>query len=169
MIRCLGVLGLGVVLLLGARGGRAGDASEELLQRLSRLRNRAEECAQRIGALEQAADELESLRGQPPTDPNGMPGQVIVAGTHPGYLKYNGGGPLFLSGPDNPEDFLFRGTLNPDGTRFGGKQEEMISKMSMAGVKRRTIEPRFSRGGFRAVPTRGGRNVDSGRAWPTGC
>jgi hypothetical protein len=67
-------------------------------------------------------------------DPAALPGQVIVAGSNPGYLKYNGGGPVFLCGPDNPEDFLFRGTLNPDGTRSGGKQEETIERMARAGV-----------------------------------
>ncbi|MFC1635932.1 hypothetical protein ACFL5Z_13920 [Planctomycetota bacterium] len=67
-------------------------------------------------------------------DSAAMPGQVIVAGSNPGYLKYNGGGPVFLCGPDNPEDFLFRGKLNLDGTRSGGGQEEMIERMARAGV-----------------------------------
>ena len=67
-------------------------------------------------------------------DPNAFYGQVIVAGSNPGYLAYNGGGPVFLSGPDNPEDFLFRGTLNANGTRSGGKQIEMIERMAKAGV-----------------------------------
>jgi hypothetical protein len=67
-------------------------------------------------------------------DSNALPGQVIVAGLSPGYLKYNGGGPVFLAGPDNPEDFLFRGTLNEDGTRSGGGQEKMIERMAEAGV-----------------------------------
>lgn len=70
----------------------------------------------------------------PLDDPDALPGQVIVAGSNPGYLKYNGGGPVFLSGPDNPEDFLFRGTLNADGTRSGGGQEEMIDRMARVGV-----------------------------------
>ncbi|MHC4495731.1 MAG: hypothetical protein ACYSYM_07900, partial [Planctomycetota bacterium] len=67
-------------------------------------------------------------------DPAALPGQVIVAGSNPGYLKYNGGGPVFLCGPDNPEDFLFRGKLNPNGTRSGGGQEEAIDRMARAGV-----------------------------------
>jgi len=67
-------------------------------------------------------------------DPAALPGQVIVAGSDPGYLKYNGGGPVFLCGPDNPEDFLFRGDLNPDGTRSGGGQVEAINRMAKAGV-----------------------------------
>ncbi len=67
-------------------------------------------------------------------DPAALPGQVIVAGSDPGYLKYNGGGPVFLCGPDNPEDFLFRGKLEPDGTRSGGGQQETIERMARAGV-----------------------------------
>ena len=71
---------------------------------------------------------------KPLDDPEALPGQIIVAGSNPGFLKYNGGGPAFLAGPDNPEDFLFRGTLNEDGTRSGGGQEEMIENMARAGV-----------------------------------
>ena len=67
-------------------------------------------------------------------DPDALLGQIIVAGPKPGYLKYNGGGPAFLCGPDNPEDFLFRGTLNPDGTRSDGGQEKMIETLAEAGV-----------------------------------
>jgi hypothetical protein len=70
----------------------------------------------------------------PLDDPDALPGQVIVAGSNAGYLKYNGGGPAFLCGPDNPEDFLFRGKLNPDGTRSGGGQMEAINRMAEAGV-----------------------------------
>ena len=68
-------------------------------------------------------------------DAQALPGQVIVAGPNPGYLKYNGGAPIFLApGPDNPEDFLFRGVLNVDGTRSGGGQTDMINRMAEAGV-----------------------------------
>lgn len=66
--------------------------------------------------------------------PQAHPGQVVVVGGTPGYLRYNGGGPVFLAGPDNPEDFLFRGALQPDGTRTGGGQEEMIRRLAAAGV-----------------------------------
>lgn len=70
----------------------------------------------------------------PLDDPDALPGQVVVAGPRPGHLKYNGGGPVFLSGPDNPEEFLFRGTLVADGTRSGGGQEELVRRMARAGV-----------------------------------
>ncbi|MDA0194482.1 MAG: hypothetical protein O2887_05770 [Bacteroidetes bacterium] len=72
--------------------------------------------------------------GTPLDDPEAQPGQIIVAGCQPSNLKYNGGGPAFLCGPDNPEDFLFRGELNPDGTRSGGKQEEIIAKLARSGA-----------------------------------
>lgn len=70
----------------------------------------------------------------PLDDPAALPGQVIVAGDRPGYLNYNGGGPVFLSGPDNPEEFLYRGALNPDGTRSGGGQEQLIDRLGRVGV-----------------------------------
>ncbi|MGQ9574383.1 MAG: hypothetical protein ACUVUC_03630 [Thermoguttaceae bacterium] len=65
-------------------------------------------------------------------DPAAMPGQVIVAGQRPGYLKINGGQPVYLCGPDNPEDFLFLGELNPDGTR-SGPQREIIDFLGKSG------------------------------------
>ncbi|MHC4173753.1 MAG: hypothetical protein ACYST5_12535 [Planctomycetota bacterium] len=70
----------------------------------------------------------------PLDDPDALPGQVVVADPKPGYLKYNGGGPVFICGPDNPETFLWEGMLNADGTRSGGKQEEMINRMAAAGL-----------------------------------
>lgn len=67
-------------------------------------------------------------------DPDALPGQVIVAGSNPGYLKYNGGGPIFLCGPDNPETFLFLGDLNPDGTRSNGQQQQVINRIVKSGA-----------------------------------
>jgi hypothetical protein len=66
-------------------------------------------------------------------DPDALPGQIIVVGKNPGYLKFNGGGPVYLCGPDNPEDFLFRGKLNPDGTR-SGPQMEIIETIGKSGA-----------------------------------
>lgn len=68
-----------------------------------------------VAYIEPDAESTAAVAAQELDDPDALPGQVIVAGTKPGYLKYNGGGPVFLCGPDNPEDFLFRGELNPDG------------------------------------------------------
>lgn len=69
-----------------------------------------------------------------PDDPQALPGQIIAVGKNPGYLKYNGGGTAFLCGPDNPEDFLFLGDLNADGTRSNGPQQLIIDRMAEAGV-----------------------------------
>ncbi|OHB77012.1 MAG: hypothetical protein A2Z25_22510 [Planctomycetes bacterium RBG_16_55_9] len=70
----------------------------------------------------------------PLDDPDALPGQVIGAGSNPGYLKYNGGGPVFLCGPDNPETFLFLGDLNPDGTRSNGEQQQVINRIIKSGA-----------------------------------
>ena len=51
----------------------------------------------------------------PLDDPDALPSQVIVAGSNPGYQKYNGGGPVFLSGPDNPEDSYIAYTYDYSG------------------------------------------------------
>ena len=55
------------------------------------------------------------------TAPEPMDGQIIVDSEHPQWLKRKGGGPFFMCGPGDPEDFLYRGTLRPDGTRDGDK------------------------------------------------
>lgn len=70
----------------------------------------------------------------PLDDPAALPGQIIVAGGKPGYFKYNGGGPAFLCGPDNPELFLFLGDLNPDGTRSKGQQQQIIDRVAASGA-----------------------------------
>lgn len=67
-------------------------------------------------------------------DPAARPGQILVAGSNPGILKYNGGGPAFLCGPDNPETFLFLGDLNPDGTRSNGQQQLVIDRLAKSGA-----------------------------------
>ena len=41
--------------------------------------------------------------------------------------------PLFFCGPGDPEDFLYRGTLNPDGTRTGD-QMQLIEKLKGTGA-----------------------------------
>ncbi|MDH4238863.1 MAG: hypothetical protein OEW48_04815 [Phycisphaerae bacterium] len=70
----------------------------------------------------------------PLDDPDVLPGQIIVVGRKPGYLKYNGGGPAFLCGPDNPETFLFLGDLNRDGTRSNGQQQLVIDRLIKSGA-----------------------------------
>ena len=69
----------------------------------------------------------------PLDDPDALPGQIIVAGKKPGILKLNGGRPVYLCGPDNPEDFLFLGKLNGDGTR-SGPQMDIIDAIGKSGA-----------------------------------
>ena len=70
----------------------------------------------------------------PLDDPAALPGQIIAVGSNPGYLKYNGGGPAFLCGPDNPETSLFLRDLNPDGTRSNGQQQLVIDRLIKSGA-----------------------------------
>ena len=60
-------------------------------------------------------------------------GRIIVDLEHPQWLKHESGRPFFMCGPGNPEDFLYRGTLRPDGTR-DGDQMELIEKMKGTGA-----------------------------------
>ena len=60
-------------------------------------------------------------------------GQIIVDPDHPQWLKRRGGGPFFMCGPGDPEDFLYRGKLNPDGTR-NGDQEALIERLKGTGA-----------------------------------
>jgi hypothetical protein len=60
-------------------------------------------------------------------------GQIIVDPEHPQWLKRKGGGPFFMCGPGDPEDFLYRGKLNPDGTR-DGDQMALIEKLKGTGA-----------------------------------
>ena len=56
-----------------------------------------------------------------------------MAGSRPGYLTINGGRPVYLCGPDNPEEFLFLGELNKDGTR-SGPQQQIIDAIGKSGA-----------------------------------
>ncbi len=60
-------------------------------------------------------------------------GLIIVDSEHPQWLKHKGGGPFFMCGPGDPEDFLYRGKLNPDGTR-DGDQAALIEKLKGTGA-----------------------------------
>lgn len=70
----------------------------------------------------------------PPSDEiKGLAGQIIVDPEHPQWLKRKDGGPFFMAGPGDPEDFLYRGTLNSDGTRTGD-QMALINKLKDTGA-----------------------------------
>ncbi len=65
--------------------------------------------------------------------PHPRNGQIVVDAEHPQWLKRKGGGPFFMCGPGDPEDFLYRGKLKPDGTR-DGDQRKLIEKMKGTGA-----------------------------------
>jgi CubicO group peptidase (beta-lactamase class C family) len=59
--------------------------------------------------------------------------QIIVDPDHPQWLRRNNVGPFFMCGPGDPEEFLYRGKLNPDGTR-DGDQMALIEKLKGTGA-----------------------------------
>jgi CubicO group peptidase (beta-lactamase class C family) len=66
--------------------------------------------------------------GKIPNPPQPLPGQVVIDPDDARWLKRHGGSHLFICGPGDPEDFLYRGTRNPDGTRTGD-QVALIRKL----------------------------------------
>jgi len=66
-------------------------------------------------------------------DPTKPAGQIIVDPESPVWLKRNGQGSYFMVGAGDPEDFLYRGTKNPDGTR-NGDQMAFIAQLAASGV-----------------------------------
>ena len=55
-------------------------------------------------------------------------GQVVIDPKYPAWLKREGGSHLFICVPGDPEDFLYRGRRNSDGTRTGD-QMALIDKL----------------------------------------
>lgn len=72
--------------------------------------------------------------GQDPSYAAPLPGQIIVDPDHPQWFKRQDGGPFFLCGAGDPEDFLYRGTRNADGTRSGGDQTTIIDRIKDGGT-----------------------------------
>jgi hypothetical protein len=62
-----------------------------------------------------------------------MPGQITFDPENPAWLSYHQSGPFFMCGPGDPENFLYRGALNEDGTR-NGDQMELIEKLKGTGA-----------------------------------
>lgn len=75
-----------------------------------------------------------------------LKGQIIVDPVNPAWLKYYGGGPHFTAGPGDPEDFLYRGSLNSDGTR-NGDQLSLINKLKSTGANSIYFQAVRSHGG----------------------
>ena len=61
-----------------------------------------------------------------------LPGQLIIDPDYPQALRRHGGAPVFICGPGDPEDFLYRGVRQADGTRRGD-QKELIEKLARHG------------------------------------
>ncbi len=62
-----------------------------------------------------------------------VPGQVVVDPAHPPWFERSDGTPFFLCGPGDPEEFLYLGTRQTDGTRSGGGQTEKIDRLIALG------------------------------------
>jgi len=75
-----------------------------------------------------------------------VPGQIIVAPENPAGLIREDGSPFFLCGPGDPEDFLFRGNEQADGTR-DGDQDELIAKLAASGANAIYVQAVRSHGG----------------------
>jgi hypothetical protein len=60
-------------------------------------------------------------------------GQIVVDPGNPSWLARQGVGSYFLCGPGDPEGFLYRGRLMPDGTR-DGDQRELIRRLEGTGA-----------------------------------
>jgi CubicO group peptidase (beta-lactamase class C family) len=59
-------------------------------------------------------------------------GQIIIDPEHPQWLMRQGGRHVYICGPGDPEDFLYRGTRRADGTR-DGDQKQLIEKLAAQG------------------------------------
>jgi PKD repeat protein len=59
--------------------------------------------------------------------------QVTVDPDYPAWLQHADGRPFFLCAPGEPEDFLYRGARNADGTRRGD-QNAIIDKLAGTGA-----------------------------------
>jgi len=63
---------------------------------------------------------LEAAGAGQATAPRPLQGQIIADPADAAALVRHGGGSVYLCGPGDPEDFLYRGSRRPDGTREGG-------------------------------------------------
>lgn len=62
-----------------------------------------------------------------------MTGQIVVDSRDPSWFRYHQGGSFFLCAPGSPEGFLYRGTLNPNGTR-NGDQAGLLTTLAPTGA-----------------------------------
>ncbi|MEM7246081.1 MAG: thrombospondin type 3 repeat-containing protein [Acidobacteriota bacterium] len=73
-------------------------------------------------------------------------GQVIEDPDRPGVLMRHEGGHVYVCAPGDPEDFLYRGTQNPDRTR-NGDQVDIINRMIEHGGNGMYLQAVRSHGG----------------------
>ncbi|MFZ5832550.1 MAG: hypothetical protein ACOY3P_20880 [Planctomycetota bacterium] len=92
-----------------------------------------------------------------------LPGQVRIDPENPAWLVYNRDAnrdgkldPAFLVGPGDPEGFLFLGERQADGTRAGGRQQQIIERLAKLGGN--AIY-------FQAVRSHGGDGEDDHNPW----
>lgn len=75
-----------------------------------------------------------------------LPGQIVRDPAHPAWLKLHDGGSFYMCGPGDPEDFLYRGTRNANGTR-NGDQAALIQKLIGTGANCIYLQAVRSHGG----------------------
>ncbi|MCU0917397.1 MAG: serine hydrolase [Planctomycetes bacterium] len=69
--------------------------------------------------LTRVAVAAEAAHLTPALSRNTLPGQIEIDPNHPQWLQRHGGRHVFICGPGDPEDFLYAGRRQPDGTRDG--------------------------------------------------
>lgn len=75
-----------------------------------------------------------------------LAGQIVASTGHPAWLRYHQGRHVFIAGPGDPEDFLYRGHRLSDGTR-DGDQSRIIQKLSRSGANSLYMQVVRSHGG----------------------
>lgn len=93
-----------------------------------------------------AADPPTDMPDDTPTDEVVPHGAIVADPDNPRWLKHSDGSPFFMCGPGDPEDFLYRGARNADGTR-DGDQMEIIDKLRGTGANAVYLQAVRSHGG----------------------
>lgn len=83
---------------------------------------------------------IPALRHEP------VPGQIVASAANPAWLRHHQGRFVFVAGPGDPEDFLYRGRRLSDGTR-DGDQSRIIEKLSGSGANSLYVQVVRSHGG----------------------
>lgn len=89
---------------------------------------------------------LSALLSAPAVFSQPLDGQIVADPGNPSWLRYAGGGPHFLAGAGDPENFLYRGARLADGTR-DGDQQALIDKLIASGANGIYVQAVRSHGG----------------------